>query len=96
MEKTPTTKRVRTCIGCGVQSDKKALYRIVRSPEGVVSFDKTGRAAGRGAYVCSLECFEKAKKAKKIQRALKVSVEESVSDQVRSDLAAVIAMTGVQ
>ena len=52
-----TVKRQRSCIACGRQADKVALLRIVRDPSGAVAFDATGRAPGRGAYVCSEECF---------------------------------------
>lgn len=56
--KTPT----RTCIACGTPADKRALLRVVRSPQGDVAFDAGGRAAGRGAYVCAdAACFDKAK-----------------------------------
>lgn len=96
MTEASTQKRVRTCIGCGKQSDKVTYYRIVRSPEGVVSFDKGGRAAGRGAYVCSLECFDAARKQRKLQRALKMPVDESVYDLVRSELEAATSVAGVQ
>lgn len=68
------TKRKRSCIGCGLQDDKVRLHRIVRSPEGVVSFDATGRLSGRGAYVCSPACFEAASKKRKFDRALKTSL----------------------
>ena len=47
------TKGQRSCIMCGKLAGKAELMRIVREPSGVVSFDKTGRAPGRGAYVCS-------------------------------------------
>lgn len=63
----------RTCIACGKKAPKAQLLRIVRSANGSVSFDETGRAAGRGAYVCSQECFEKAKDAR-LSRALKTGI----------------------
>ncbi len=68
-----STLRARTCIGCGAQQQKTSLLRIVRTPEGPV-FDPTGRANGRGAYVCDIACLERARKAKKLQRALKSDV----------------------
>ena len=69
-----TTKRQRSCIACGKLAGKAELMRIVRDPSGVVSFDKTGRAPGRGAYVCSAECFAAACKKKKLDRALKATL----------------------
>lgn len=57
MKKAPT----RTCIACGQSGDKRDFVRVVRSPEGAVSLDESGRAAGRGAYVCrKAQCFERA------------------------------------
>lgn len=56
-KKTP----IRTCIACGASGDKRDLVRVVRTPEGAVALDVTGRAAGRGAYVCrDAKCFERA------------------------------------
>ncbi|MDR3848973.1 YlxR family protein, partial [Eggerthella sp.] len=54
---TETRKRQRSCIACGKQAGKAELYRVVRTPAGSVAFDGTGRAPGRGAYVCSEACF---------------------------------------
>ena len=62
---TTRTVRQRSCIACGKLAGKAELMRIVRDPSGAVSFDKTGRAPGRGAYVCSEECFAAACKKKK-------------------------------
>ena len=73
------TRRVplRTCVVCRQTSAKKTLLRVTRAPEkdgGVVAADPTGRAAGRGAYVCaSPECIEKAVKQKRFERSLSVS-----------------------
>ena len=67
-------KRVRTCVGCSRQSDKNELLRIVRNADKTVSFDETGRAPGRGAYVCSAACLEEAFKTRKLQRALRVTI----------------------
>ena len=61
----PKKKRPRTCVACGEESPKRALMRVVRTPEGKVEFDSTGKANGRGAYVCArLECVRAAKKKK--------------------------------
>ena len=55
----------RTCIGCNVQKNKSDLIRIVMNKEGNISIDKTGKANGRGAYICNnIECLEKAIKSK--------------------------------
>ena len=69
-----------------MQSDKVELLRIVRV-DGGVKFDSTGRVPGRGAYVCSDECLEKAFETRKLQRALRCGIERSDMDQVRADMA---------
>ena len=67
--------------------EKKALLRIVRSPEGEISLDLTGKKAGRGAYVCqSKECITKAVKEKRLERALEKPVSEEVYAKLLEDL----------
>lgn len=62
----------RTCIACRRQGDKREFVRIVRSPEGQVSCDATGRKPGRGAYVCDTPaCFEKACRGRKFDAHLR-------------------------
>ena len=85
---TQTVKRQRSCIACGAQADKSGLLRIVRSPEGAVAFDPSGRAPGRGAYVCSAECFAAACKKKKLDRALKATLGSDDYDRIAADIAA--------
>ena len=85
-------KRIRTCIGCGIRSDKAALMRIVRTEDGVV-YDATGRLPGRGAYVCSRECLQKAIGSHKLSRALKCSIERSDIGQVGADVEQASAAT---
>ena len=80
--RTTAPKRIRTCIACGAKSTKMGLHRIVRTPEGEVAFDPKGRAAGRGAYVCSVECLEQALKSKRIERALKTQVSDEQKESV--------------
>lgn len=84
----PKVKRQRSCIACGTQADKVGLLRIVRSPNGEVAFDATGRAPGRGAYVCSEKCFAAACKKKKLDRALKATVSSNYYDRIAADVAA--------
>ena len=85
---TNTGKRQRSCIVCGAQADKNGLLRIVRTPEGAVAFDATGRAPGRGAYVCSAECFAAACKRNKLDRALKATLGSDDYDRIAADIAA--------
>ena len=62
---------LRLCLGCREMKPKSELLRIVRSPEGTVSLDSTGKAQGRGAYICrSGECLKRAAKSRAAERAL--------------------------
>ena len=64
----------RTCVVCRATTAKRTLHRIVRSPAGTVSYDPTGKAAGRGAYLCGQpECLDMAVRRRSIQRALRVT-----------------------
>ena len=85
---TETRKRQRSCIACGKLAGKAELMRIVRDPSGAVSFDETGRAPGRGAYVCSEECFAAACKRKKLDRALRTTLEGDVYERIAAEVAA--------
>ena len=68
---------------CRQQKDKRELMRIVRTPEGNVAFDPTGKANGRGAYVCgSQECLNNIKNAKKIALALSVEADAQELEKV--------------
>ena len=74
-KKTPQ----RLCSGCQAFHDKKAMTRVVRKPEGEVALDPTGKAAGRGGYVCkSADCVQRAKTGKGLDRALKTAVPSSI------------------
>ena len=82
------TKRVplRKCIVCQKMLSKKEMIRVVRSPEGNVELDPTGKKNGRGAYICGkLEGFEKAKKSKAFDRALKVSMSSEDYSKLESE-----------
>lgn len=64
----------RTCVVCRATTAKRTLHRIVRSPAGTVTYDPTGKAAGRGAYLCGQpDCLDLAVRRRSIQRALKVT-----------------------
>lgn len=90
-EQTSAPKRQRSCIGCAVKDSKQKLYRIVRTADGAIDLDLTGRRAGRGAYVCSLPCLEKAYKQGKLSRSLKCSVEANLYQCVHDKLSAHVA-----
>ncbi len=83
---------MRMCVGCREMKPKKELIRIVRAPEdapsaGAVSIDRTGKAAGRGAYVCvSTECLQKAIKTRALDRALEHPLGEDVKANLTKEL----------
>ena len=85
---TTRTVRQRSCIACGKLAGKAELMRIVRDPSGAVSFDKTGRAPGRGAYVCSEECFAAACKKKKLDRALRCRLDGQDYERIAGEMTA--------
>ena len=79
---------VRRCVGCNAQKPKRELVRIVRSPEGEVGVDLTGKKSGRGAYLCpSAACLAKARKAKRLEHAFGVSVPDDVYDRLTEEIA---------
>ena len=74
-KKTPQ----RLCSGCQAFHDKKAMTRVVRKPDGEVVLDPTGKAAGRGGYVCrNAECIKRAMAGKGLERALKTAMPSSI------------------
>lgn len=78
---------LRMCAGCGQMKPKKELVRVVKSPEGEVSLDLTGRKAGRGAYVCrSAECLKAARKARRLEKAFSCKIPEEVYDRMEEEL----------
>lgn len=77
----------RKCVGCEEMKDKKALLRVVRTPEGEICLDKTGKKNGRGAYVCPTEaCITKAVKEKRLEYALKSPLEAEVLQRLLEEL----------
>lgn len=78
---------MRMCTGCMEMKPKKELIRIVKSKEGEVSVDLTGKKAGRGAYICKdSECLEKAFKTKRLSRNLDVSINEDVFNILKEEI----------
>ena len=83
------TRRIpmRKCTGCNEMKPKKELVRVVRSPEGEVSLDLTGKKPGRGAYVCrDAECLVKARKAKRLERAFTCAIPDDVYEKMEEEL----------
>ena len=82
-KKTP----IRTCISCRETSEKKELVRIVRTPEGEIVLDMTGKRNGRGAYVCkNRDCVEKLRKNHALDRCFKMTVPEEFFDNALKEL----------
>lgn len=76
---------LRKCVVTNEMKPKKELVRIVRSPEGEVFIDSTGKKSGRGAYISnSKECFELAKKKDILSRHLNVKVSNEIYDQLEA------------
>lgn len=77
----------RTCIGCGQVKNKKELLRIVRTPEGEILFDLTGKKSGRGTYTCpQAECLEKAFKGNKLAAKLEIELPSEVKERLKEEL----------
>lgn len=78
---------MRKCNGCGEQKPKKELVRIVKSPDGEVSLDLTGKASGRGAYICNnAECLKKARKSHRIDKAFEMAIPDEVYEQMLTEI----------
>ena len=87
MMKRPNTNKhipLRTCVACRVSRPKRELVRVVRTPEGVVMVDDTGRRSGRGAYLCrQRDCWETALARRQLEHALKVALTAETQAQLR-------------
>ena len=78
---------LRRCNCCGESKPKKELVRVVRAQDGTVSLDLTGKKPGRGAYVCpSAACLAKARKARRIERALEVSIPDEIYAAMEAEI----------
>ena len=78
---------LRRCTGCLEMKNKKEMLRIVKSPEGDFSIDRTSKKSGRGAYVCpNTGCFEKAYKTKGLERSFDAAVPADVYDSLRAEI----------
>ncbi len=78
---------MRMCLGCGEMKPKKELIRAVKSPEGEISLDLTGKKSGRGAYVCpNAECLRLARKAKRFEKSFECRISDEVYDTMEREL----------
>ena len=77
----------RQCLGCNEHKPKKELLRVVKTPEGEILLDFTGKKSGRGAYICrDVKCLKKARKSKRIDANLGISIPEEIYDRMESEL----------
>ncbi len=78
---------MRMCTGCGEMFDKRTLVRVVKSPEGEISLDLTGKKSGRVAYVCkNADCFRKARKKRAFERAFDTKIDDGVYDKMEEEI----------
>lgn len=83
IKKTP----LRQCIGCGEMKSKKEMIRILKTSEGEIVLDATGRKNGRGAYVCpTMECLKKAIKSKGLDRSFKMAIPKEVYETLEKEM----------
>ena len=88
MPMKPRKVPMRMCVGCREMKPKAALLRVVKPREGEAHIDRTGKAPGRGAYICGQpECFRKARKSKALERDLNTQLSEDVYNQLEAQLA---------
>ena len=80
----------RQCVGCRTMKDKKELIRVVKSPEGDITLDATGKKSGRGAYVCpDGECLKKARKSRALERAFDTAIPPEIYEALEKEMEAV-------
>ncbi|MGN1339915.1 MAG: RNase P modulator RnpM [Oscillospiraceae bacterium] len=78
---------MRKCTGCGEMIGKKGAVRVVRSKDGEISVDPTGKKAGRGAYICcDRKCLELARKGRKLERGLKCAIPDDIYEILEKEL----------
>lgn len=78
---------LRQCIGCLESKPKKELVRIVKNKEGQINIDLTGKAAGRGAYICNdMECLKKVHKKKGLNKAFQQEIDEEIYKKLYEEL----------
>ena len=75
----------RTCSVCKAQKNKNELLRIVKNKDNIINVDETGKQSGRGAYICyDIECLEKAKKSKRLEKNLETKIEDEIYEQMKN------------
>ena len=78
---------IRRCTGCGEHYPKNTLIRVLRTPEGEIVLDLTGKKSGRGAYICkSAACFKKARKSKRLETSLECRISDELYEKMEEEL----------
>lgn len=78
---------MRMCLGCGEMKPKRELIRAVKSNEGEISLDLTGKKNGRGAYICkNAECLRLARKGRRFEKSFQCKISDEVYDSMESEL----------
>ena len=74
----------RTCMGCNIKKPKKEFIRIVKTKDGEIDIDRTGKIQGRGAYICdNIECLEKLIKSKRLEKVFDMKISEEIYEKLR-------------
>ena len=77
----------RSCVGCNTVRPKSELIRIIRTAEGEILYDPTGRMNGRGAYLCNDNaCLDKAVKRRSLERSLKSEISDEIIEKIRKEM----------
>ena len=89
MEQQKKVKKIpmRQCLGCNEKKPKGELLRVLRTPEGEILLDFTGKKSGRGAYICrDVKCLKKARKSGRIGKNLECDIPDEVYDRMETEL----------
>ncbi len=79
----------RQCMGCRERKEKRQLIRVVRTPEGEVKLDFSGKLSGRGAYLCpDIQCLQRAQRSKALERSLETVIPQAVYDRLAKEMEA--------
>ena len=79
---------LRQCVGCMEMKEKKSMMRVLKTPEGDIVLDVTGKKNGRGAYLCKcMECLKKAQKNKGLERSFKMSLSSEIYTGLEKEFA---------
>ncbi len=77
---------MRQCVGCGEMKNKRDMMRVLKSAEGLIVLDMTGKKNGRGAYLCmNKECLVKARKNRGLERSFKMSIPDEIYENLEKE-----------